>query len=146
MIGTYNAMDAQRVFQFGVALGRRFAQVPVPAPDPVAFRAIVDERLDPVPQDIRAFAGDEIAALYEAHFADRRLALGPALFLEIPSYLAAAQGPKEELLAEAYLTSLGALLARFDEDDLDLLGNALKHNGTLGSEWDWVRQQLDALR
>jgi MoxR-like ATPase len=31
ILGTYNAVDAQRVFRFGQALGRRFARVPVPA-------------------------------------------------------------------------------------------------------------------
>ena len=34
LLGTYNAQDAQRVFRFGQALGRRFARVPIPAPDP----------------------------------------------------------------------------------------------------------------
>lgn len=149
LLGTYNALDAQRVFRFGLALGRRFAHVPVPAPTPEMFAEVLDghlvgrrpERWDDVRQ--------RIVALYSAHQRSGAVALGPAAFLDLPGYVTAgldAEQPVAELLAEAYLTALGTWLARLEENELDRLGTDVGKGDALGGEWAWVRSQLVALR
>ena len=49
LLGTYNALDAQRVFRFGQALGRRFARVPVPAIDVEQFVGALEPHLGTLP-------------------------------------------------------------------------------------------------
>ncbi len=44
LLGTYNAVDAQRVFRFGQALGRRFARVPIPPMNPDELEQLVERR------------------------------------------------------------------------------------------------------
>lgn len=86
ILGTYNALDAQRVFRFGAALGRRFVRVPIPAVDPESFRIAIDRR-DP---DLTESVRDTIAGLYTAHFGSEATRVGPALFLGMSSYIRAA--------------------------------------------------------
>ena len=50
LLGTYNALDAQRVFRFGSALGRRFARVPVPAIDTATFAAVLEQQKEDLPE------------------------------------------------------------------------------------------------
>jgi hypothetical protein len=83
LLGTYNALDAQRVFRFGQALGRRFVRVPIPAPPPEDFAEALQGPGETLPEDIRA----RIVGLYAAHFENERTVLGPALFLRIPAYV-----------------------------------------------------------
>ncbi|TDO39306.1 AAA family ATPase [Paractinoplanes brasiliensis] len=148
LLGTYNSLDAHRVFRLGMALGRRFRQVPVPAPEIDTFTRALTPRLDPLPHEIREGIASAITAMYAAHLNSDAIALGPALFLDLPSYVAAGMpsgAPAPELLSEAYLLSVGPLLARLEEDSLDALGVALSQADVLGDGWQWVRIQLRAL-
>lgn len=159
LFGTYNSLDAHRVFRLGLALGRRFAQIPVPPPSPEMFRDIVRERLQ---GDLEGVIGDQVAdvvaRIYEIHAASEAVALGPALFLSILKYVSAglqinplnlgkALEPNStaELIAEAYLSGFGTWLARLDDEVLDSLGTNLRLDNALGSQWDWVREQLPNL-
>jgi len=148
LLGTYNALDAQRVFRFGLALGRRFGHVPVPPPGIDGFAVALDSRLNGLDEPRRSTARDRIIGIYQAHLDVDSAALGPAVFFEIPGYIAAgtAGDSLEELLAEAYLTCTGTWLARLEDDQLDRLGLILGKATGLGSEWEWVRAQLRSLR
>jgi MoxR-like ATPase len=148
LLGTYNALDAQRVFRFGLALGRRFAHVPVPPPGIDDFETALEGRLDGLTEPRRSIARNRILDIYEAHLNVDSAALGPGVFFEIPGYLAAGttEDSLEELIAEAYLTSTGTWLARLEEDQLDQLGLILGNPARLGDEWEWIRNQLRSLR
>lgn len=86
LLGTYNALDAQRVFRFGAALGRRFLRVPIPAIEPQLFAEALARKADGVPAALRA----RLQKLYEAHFKSEATCLGPALFLAMCQYLRVA--------------------------------------------------------
>jgi len=86
LLGTYNALDAQRVFRFGAALGRRFVRVPIPAPEPSMFNAALDAQHGGISDAARR----GIEGLYAAHHAQEATQLGPALFLAMCNYLRAA--------------------------------------------------------
>jgi hypothetical protein len=73
----FNALDAQRVFRFGAALGRRFARVPIPAPPADAFGEVLATRAADLPEEFRK----AILGLYDAHYRSDATRLGPALFL-----------------------------------------------------------------
>ena len=153
LLGTYNSLDAHRVFRLGLALGRRFAQIPVPPPTPELFREIIQQRLEGILNgETGQWVADTVARIYEVHDASRAVALGPALFLSIPRYVSAGTRPncgepgsKEELIAEAYLSAFGTWLARLDDDVLDALGTGMSQDDALGSQWEWVREQLPNL-
>lgn len=148
LIGTYNSLDAQRVFRLGLALGRRFAQVPVPPPAPALFRAHAEEHVAPdLPEAIRAQVLAAICRIYEIHARTPATSMGPALFLALPGYV--TQGVQlrdtpncQELLAEAYLASFGPWLCRLEQEVQDELGAAMSDSDVLGTEWEWVRDQL----
>jgi MoxR-like ATPase len=90
LLGTYNSLDAYRVFRLGLALGRRFAQIPVPPPSSELFRQIVQQRVEGILENQAGQrVADVVARIYEVHSAVRALALGPALFLTIPDYVEA---------------------------------------------------------
>lgn len=149
LLGTYNALDAQRVFRFGLALGRRFAHVPIPPPGTAGFTEAIEPRLAAVPEAFRHESRSRIVAIYEAHLAVEYAALGPAVFMDMPTYVVAADPDSSnltEILAEAYLSSTGTWLARLEDDQLDRLGAALGEESCLGPQWQWVRSQLPALR
>jgi DNA polymerase III delta prime subunit len=97
LLGTYNALDAQRVFRFGQALGRRFLRVPIPAPSASQFRHVLDAHSADLEPSLRKAIGD----LYDAHRASADTELGPALFLRIPDYLRAGAQTGAEALADA---------------------------------------------
>lgn len=151
LLGTYNSLDAHRVFRLGLALGRRFAQIPVPPPSAELFRQIVQQRVEGTleNQDGQRVA-DVVARIYEVHSAVRALALGPALFLTIPDYVEAGLRGEDapttyELIAEAYLSAFGTWLVRMEEDLLGELGNQLSRDDALGGQWLWVQEQLHNL-
>ncbi|MEI5034177.1 AAA family ATPase [Streptomyces sp. S1A(2023)] len=152
LIGTYNSLDAQRVFRFGLALGRRFAQIPVAPPKPDLFRELFAERTEKLalPGDQLAELTNRIARIYEIHHASPETAMGPALFLSLPQSvtvgLKSPDAPLTALLAEAYLTCFGPWLARLDDTPLADLGTQLSDPDALGNEWDWVNQQLQHIR
>ncbi|MET7505897.1 AAA family ATPase [Streptomyces albidoflavus] len=152
LLGTYNSLDAQRVFRFGLALGRRFAQIPVAPPGPEMFREILDERTDSAaisPGQMKELT-DRIAKMYAIHQASPDTAMGPALFLSLPqSVMAGLQEPATTLtplLAESYLICFGPWLARLDDALLEELGSSLSSQDALGEEWDWVSHQLQHIR
>lgn len=87
LLGTYNALDAQRVFRFGAALGRRFVRVPIPAAEPDLFAQALAEQA----ADLPVVARQGIQALYAAHYGSEATRLGPALFLAMCRYLRVAR-------------------------------------------------------
>jgi MoxR-like ATPase len=153
LLGTYNALDAQRVFRFGHALGRRFLRVPIPAADTDKFRTALLAQDHGLPQPLL----DAIVAIYTAHLTNSMTTLGPALFLRMADYIAAGVGTdaeqlttithvERELLAEAYLVNVGTWLREM-EDELAALGNAIveQHHALSQSEWEWVVEMSHVL-
>lgn len=163
LVGSYNAVDAQRVFRFGQALGRRFLRVPIPPIPEATFRELLDERCASATEALR----DRITALYGAHLAVPSLALGPALFLRLPAYVgtplaqdfqpAAGEEADDDgseagaddspILTEGYLANVGSWLARADPEDLERLRvEVVERRGALPqSEWEWLAGLLCAL-
>ncbi|MEM9454953.1 MAG: AAA family ATPase [Myxococcota bacterium] len=143
LLGTYNALDAHRVFRFGHALGRRFARIPVPPPKPIEFDEVMNS------WELPSSARGRIRGLYEAHFEHPTTQLGPALFRSAAEYLGTALGedvPENYALAEGYLISVGSWLARLDEDDLRELGERIVAKNALPlEEWSWIRSLLPSL-
>jgi hypothetical protein len=151
LIGTYNSIDAQRVFRFGLALGRRFAQVPVPPPSVELFQELITERMlsYKLESSVLSDIGRLIVRLYEIHCADSSTAMGPALFLALPGSvvigLAEAGDEVTPLMAESYLTNFGPWLSRQDDEILDRLGESMMRSDMFGEEWSWIREQLQHL-
>lgn len=172
LVGTYNALDAQRVFRFGQALGRRFARVPVPPISLDDFEAALQPRLDDLPADVdRAEVTRVIQGLYAAHLLTPP-PLGPALFLSIPAYVArglgllditelaadaAAAGESTPdpalpaavgtLIAEGYLLGAGTWLAHLEPEELGAFRRRVVEDDKLLSEtqWTFIQQLLPAL-
>lgn len=155
MLGTYNALDAQRVFRFGQALGRRFVRVPVPALIPELFERVLAERGAALTSDLR----QAISRLYAAHYASAATVLGPALFLAIAGYLVsavrlqaedhaptAAAPLSDEILAEAYVVHVGTWLAQLEPQDRDALRDRSQQAGVFSnSEWGWIETMIVSL-
>lgn len=198
VLGTYNAVDAQRVFRMGQALSRRFKHVPVPPASADDFRAIIAGRVDD--ETLLDWLIDRVTRLYSAHLRIEDAQLGPGLFVDIPAYVehglrmhtvsgpgsdksptedgdgAAAdsegdRGPAEsesdvrgekvseteeelqrlllleELLAEAYLVSVGNLVAKYEPDLLEeLSAEIISTDALTAGNWAWVQQNLHAMR
>ncbi len=168
LIGTYNALDAQRVFRFGQALGRRFARVPVPPISLDDFEAALQPRLDDLPEPVdRAEVTRVIQGLYAAHLLTAP-PLGPALFLAIPAYVARGlslleigelaadshQGGAEDVtvsdpvdtlsaavgthIAEGYLLGAGTWLAHLEPEELGAFRRRVVEDGKLLPETQWT--------
>lgn len=86
LLGTYNALDSQRVFRLGAALGRRFLRVPIPPLTPSLFVGVIQGRESDLPPVLT----ERIAALYQAHYDTEATRLGPALFLGMCGYIRSA--------------------------------------------------------
>lgn len=142
LLGTYNPQDAQLVFRFGVALARRFAQVPVPAIDRGQFETLLESQHPGLPVD----AATAIADLYEAHLDADETTLGPAVFLRLAQYLVEGDD-LAKVLAEAYLVNVGKYLATYDDATFESLRNrVVDERGTLmPDEWAWLAEQRDTL-
>lgn len=87
LLGTYNALDAQRVFRFGQALGRRFQRVPVQPISSEDFAAALQPHLEQLPEAVDV---DRVGVVLRALYDDHQLTppqLGPAVFLGIPRYI-----------------------------------------------------------
>lgn len=173
LLGTYNALDAQRVFRFGQALTRRFARVPVPAASLADFRTALKPIVEGLPLEL----ADSLGGLYQAHLAGSSTALGPALFLRIPAYVKAglaelaenveegvthgeaatsadAEGSVKEatvawqtLLSEAYLVNVGTWLSRLEANELAELGLRIvdTHKALPAEQWTWLETLLPNL-
>ena len=88
LLGTYNPLDAQRVFRFGQALSRRFVTVPIPALSEEDFALLLDKLSAALPEQARF----SIRGLYGAHLEADETALGPAVFLRMAGYLSSGLG------------------------------------------------------
>lgn len=143
LLGTYNALDAHRVFRFGHALGRRFVRVPVPPPNPNDFAKVVDA------WELDDAVRGKIKSLYEAHYEHRSTQLGPALFGSVFQYVRTALGQgvsEDHALAEGYVVSIGTWLAHLEDDDLAALGQRITGKEVLpAEEWEWILTMLPAL-
>jgi MoxR-like ATPase len=222
VLGTYNAVDAQRVFRMGQALSRRFKHVPVPPASREDFSNIIAGHV--VEESLLEWLTDRVTRLYSAHLDVEDAQLGPGLFVDIPAYvekglrMAAydraesveelavdanqddfedptpaeatgeidealpvteeppAQEPvagaaphvedaaaanvedaaatnehdhslREELLAEAYLVSVGNVIAKYEPDLLDDLSRGIIEKQALTpTNWAWVKESLYAMR
>jgi len=146
LLGTYNPQDAQRVFRFGQALSRRFTTVPVPALKPGQLESLLDARYPDLSDDVKA----SILGLYSAHIASVETLLGPAVFLRMAVYLEKTDPPERfgELVAEAYVLSLGKYLSSFDDDAFESLGRRAIEDedaALTNDQWAWVAQQREIL-
>ena len=204
ILGTYNAIDAQRVFRMGQALSRRFKHVPVPPASADDFREIIAGRV--TDETLLDWLIDRVTRLYQAHLEVEDAQLGPGLFVDIPGYVehglrmaraestvpsaseplqtgAYAEPPLdqdetdsevapdtpeegevdaapeyiwglegepallEELLAEAYLVSVGNFVAKYEPDLLQDLSNAIaRHQALSPVNWVWLEGSLHAMR
>jgi MoxR-like ATPase len=160
LIGTYNSLDAHRVFTLGLALGRRFAQIPIPPPAPEVFSELVQQRLvelvvpgetdDETEQTINRVA-TVLSEIYRIHMGIPAAALGPALFLAVAEHVSAglridANSKIIELIAEGYLSSFGTWLVRLDDDSFQELGTKIAVDRVLGTDqWEWICEQLKHL-
>ena len=165
VLGTYNAVDAQRVFRMGQALSRRFKHVPIPPASAEDFRVLIAGGIES--EDLLDWLTDRATRLYSAHLSVEDAQLGPGLFVDIPAYIehglrmaksddegyedddgvVTASALREELLAEAYLVSVGNLIAKYEPDLLDELSNEILASAALTTgNWEWVRQNLHAMR
>jgi MoxR-like ATPase len=146
ILGTYNAVDAQRVFRFGQALGRRFLRVPIPPINADEFETALAARAGDLGDVARAAIVNAYRAHLEAQSPDARL--GPALFLRMADYVRKSQqlGGTEsidETLAEAYLVNVGPWLARLEESDLEDLHQRIDAFGALSAaQWTWITTML----
>jgi len=146
LLGTYNPQDAQRVFRFGQALSRRFTTVPVPALNPGQLESLLEARHAELPDDVKA----AVHGLYSAHFARMETLLGPAVFLRMAAYLKKSD-PFEnsgELVAEAYVLSLGKYLSSFDDGAFEDLGRRVvedEDTALTDAQWEWVVEQREIL-
>lgn len=157
LLGTYNVIDAQRVFRFGQALGRRFVRVPIPPIEPDVFEDI----LEPQVEDLPPLVHQVLSALYRAHY-ESSAQLGPAVFLRAHSYIRSAlslralSGTADELtepdlfslLAEAYLLAAGSWLARLAPEELGALGQQITSSDTGPLpliEWEWIIDLIPSL-
>jgi MoxR-like ATPase len=173
LLGTYNALDSQRVFRLGAALGRRFVRVPIPPIAPALFRDVAFAKMSGVPKPLVS----RIIALYAAHYEDEATCLGPALFLGMSGYLRSALGRRGvaepdgsaesaataassdgvsqssvgelelgEVLAEAYVLNVGTHLAQLEEPDFANLMARIKSSSALTEdETKWVSGMMKAL-
>jgi len=143
LLGTYNAVDAQRVFRFGQALGRRFVQVPVPPMSVEAFRDALHD------SEVEADLLETVTSLYAAHLGSRETTLGPAPFFWMPKYVkkgreADPEAVVADLVAEAYLLAVGVWLSRLDDSDLDKLRDR-SSTGIDETRWKWIKDRLPSL-
>ena len=165
LLGTYNALDAQRVFRFGQALGRRFVRVPIPAAPSDRFAEILEPEVRDLPHGVAI----RIAGLYSAHQA-AGVPLGPAIFLWLPSYIraglslrfeglyeeepvrhtddaappAASDSELDSLTAEAYVSAAGVWLRTLEDEQLAALGREVT-KVVADEEWNWILEMLPIL-
>ncbi|MGP9706659.1 AAA family ATPase [Brachybacterium sp. AOP42-C2-15] len=195
VLGTYNAVDAQRVFRMGQALSRRFKHVPVPPASRADFERIIAGHV--VDESLLDWFTERVTRLYAAHLAVEDAQIGPGLLVDVPAYvekglqMAAYDGVSadnnpvqmrpageahsseqgvmvaapesegdssadyggrssellEDLLAEAYLISVGNLVSKYEPDLLDELSMSIAANKALNpANWAWVKESLFAMR
>ncbi|ORW74484.1 hypothetical protein AWC25_16030 [Mycobacterium sherrisii] len=183
LLGTYNAVDAQRVFRMGQALSRRFKHVPIPPASREDFGKLISSYVQGEGGPLE-LAG-RVTGLYAAHLDVVGAALGPGMFIDIPAYVerglwmaeleasisageagADSAGDSgtdsddsgsqqagvqaellEELLAEAYIASVGSIIAKFEPELLDELGDRMVGSKALApGSWSWIVEHLATMR
>lgn len=85
LLGTYNPVDAQRVFRMGQALSRRFKHVPIPPASIAEFQAIIEGRVEMA--ELVATLVPRVSAIYSAHLAMPETEIGPGLLVDLPRYV-----------------------------------------------------------
>lgn len=156
LLGTYNALDAHRVFRFGQALGRRFARVPVPAIDTGQFHEALAPRLDQLTEgqpNVNVDRVQEVVeGLYAAHLGLLQPVVGPALFLAVPGYVSSGLAlggdvDLEQLLLEGYLLGAGPLLAQLEPKTLDTFkARVVTAEQLIGEgQWEFLESLLSTL-
>lgn len=158
LLGTYNAVDAQRVFRMGQALSRRFKHVPIPPASPEEFDALIRDYIHDA--ELADPLRDRVSRLYLAHLAVDGAQLGPGLFTDIPRYVEfgfryAIEAPAddeerqrllEELLAEAYVTSVGSLLSKLEPQVVEELAFQMRQTDAFSEQsWEWVVRNLTVI-
>jgi MoxR-like ATPase len=162
LLGTYNAVDAQRVFRMGQALSRRFKHVPIPPVSVDGFRTITRDRVGD--SDNADLLVERLARIYESHLKTEDAALGAGLFVDIPAYVerglgvAAQAGADdvssspdafllEELLAEGYVVSVGNFLSHMEDETINQLWQQFRNRDAFrADDLDWIRSRLPAMR
>lgn len=149
MVGTYNAVDAQRVFRIGHALARRFARVAIPPPP----RAQLDALLRDKCVELGLAAADfvpRIGALYDAHISGKLSmpVMGPAVFLRMLDHIAKTMTPipaltgspatPEKAITEAYAVGLGPYIHAIGEDGRKVLKPLVVPKALSEDEWTWL--------
>lgn len=144
ILGTYNPTDAHLVFAMGSALTRRLRQVPIPPVGETEFVELMNGRYPDLPPDLV----DIVAGLYRAHLADPDLALGAAVFLDIPAYVIRLlpEDPDDiddtdaaDAIAEAYLLTAGKFIADYSEPMTERLRAAMSADATAATiDLEWV--------
>jgi MoxR-like ATPase len=146
LLGTYNAVDAAKVFRFGQALGRRFVRVPIPP----ASDTVIEPVLRSACQGLPDRTVSDILALYRAHLSVEPL--GPALFLRLPRYISCAgitdeseHGAYAEVLAEAYVVAAGSSINRLDAVQLEQLISSVSGADPVFSAdgWYWIKTMCE---
>lgn len=154
LIGTYNAVDAQRVFRFGQALGRRFGHVPVSAPVGEEFATALRNRTTGADAPTQEPQASRLRGILERIYAAQTEVLdpmGPAALLDVSDYVAAGlltdpDANLTQLVAEGYLACMGSWLSGYDGTTLEQLGAVLGSGEVLGEQWVWLLEHLKALR
>ncbi len=154
LVGTYNAVDAQRVFRFGQALGRRFSHVPVSAPVGDEFSTALRNRVAGVDAPMPEPQAERLRGILERIYAAQVAILdpmGPAALLDVADYVAAglladSGSDLAQLVAEGYLAGMGSWLSGYDGIRLSKLGAVLGGTEVLGEQWTWLLDYLKALR
>jgi len=139
LIGTYNAVDAQRVFRFG-----RFVRVPIPPPSSACFQEAARNRCATIGLDPGCVAS--LTRIYDAH----RItfggipSLGPAVFIRMLDYLSSAAIETSSVvapsgaLAEAYAANLGHYLGRLEPSELAVLKSTIVPTAISEADWEWL--------
>jgi MoxR-like ATPase len=130
LLGTYNALDAQRVFRIGAALGRRFVRVPIPPIPPSLFNQVLERRAGDLPDELRT----KIGLLYDAHYQEEVTRLGQALFLGMCSYLRYAVQSRMSGSSAAEGSADTTTPGNAEQLSLDPLPEAGTSGGDSGSE------------
>ena len=69
----------ERVFRFGLALGRRFAQVPVPPASVEDFETMLEAAVEGLESAVKVHVADKVVGLYRAHYSTVNVRLVRAL-------------------------------------------------------------------
>lgn len=159
LLGTYNAVDAQRVYRMGQALSRRFKHIPV-APASVAdFREIIGDYISEG-ENKEKFT-DRVARLYEAHLTSANLALGPGVFVQIPAFLERGldaylepdftggemENLVDDLLAEGYFAAASSLVSRYTPEEVEKLASSFLASAAFSAaNVEWIQTNLLTLQ